>query len=475
MYEKKDIIKFYNAFARDREFWRVKNKYYHQELNRLVSFLVPQKSSVVEIGCSDGELLDTLKPVEGVGVDFSENMLECAKKKYPNYTFELQDAEDIKLERKFDYIVMSDLVGELNDVWKAFRELKKITHSRSRVVVTYHNFLWEPFLKLAERLKLKIPQMNQNWLSLKDLRDLLDLNGYEVIKEGYHLLFPKHIPILSAFMNKFIAKLPFIKKLCLIIYLVAREKENEGVENTKEFSCSIIIPTKNEAGNIEGAVERVPNIGKSFELIFVDGNSTDGTVEKINDMKEKYKDKKDISLIHQGDGKGKGDAVRKGFAAAKGDVLMILDSDLTVPPEELPQFYCALSEGRGDFINGCRLVYQMESQAMRFLNLLGNKFFGMLFSWILEQPIKDTLCGTKVLFKSDYERIVAGRDYFGDFDPFGDFDLLFGASKLNMKIVEMPVHYKDRVYGDIKIRRFFHGWLLLRMSGLAFLKLKMFS
>ena len=241
-----------------------------------------------------------------------------------------------------------------------------------------------------------------------------------------------------------------------------------------DTTVSVIIPFRNEAGNIEGAVNRIPQMGKHTEILFVDGNSTDGTVEKIEEMMKRYKGEKDIKLIHQGGAKGKADAVRKGFAEANGDILMILDGDLTVPPEDLPKFYLALAEGKGEFVNGSRLVYVMEKQAMRSLNILGNKVFSWIFTWLLEQRIKDTLCGTKVLFTKDYIKIEKGRDFFGDFDPFGDFDLIFGAAKLNLKIVEMPIRYKARVYGDIKIRRFKHGWLLLKMSFVALRKLKFY-
>ena len=114
----------------------------------------------------------------------------------------------------------------------------------------------------------------------------------------------------------------------------------------------------------------------------------------------------------------------------------------------------------------------MEEKAMRFLNLLGNKFFSLMFSWLLDQRFKDTLCGTKVLFKSDYEQLKKGRKFFGEFDPFGDFDLIFGASKLNLKLVEIPIRYKERTYGMTNIRRFRHGLLLFKMCFFAFKKIK---
>ncbi|MEX2449962.1 MAG: glycosyltransferase family 2 protein [Rhodospirillales bacterium] len=179
----------------------------------------------------------------------------------------------------------------------------------------------------------------------------------------------------------------------------------------------------------------------------------------------------DIKCTQQ-DGKGKGDAVWKGFDMARGDILMILDADLTVRPEDLPKFYRVIASEKGEFVNGTRMVYSMEGGAMRFLNYLANWTFAKIFSYLLNQRFTDTLCGTKVLRKSAYEKIKQNRSYFGDFDPFGDFDLIFGASKLSQKIVEVPVRYASRSYGTTQISRFRHGVLLLRMVVFAFFKLK---
>lgn len=493
MRTKPEKVEHFNRIAPQRDYWREKNAYYYSELTKLMRFIIPEGRRVIEIGCGTGDLLNDLMPSAGVGIDFSEGMIEIAKKKYPQIHFSVDDAENLRESEKYDYVIMSDLIGELTDVWQACRELKKVTDGRSRVVVTYYNYLWEPFIRLAERLGMKMPQDYQNWLSVEDIENILYLNGYEVVKKGYRLLLPKKIPLISNFFNRYIAILPFFKRLCMLQYVVAKEIPHHFGRETNGYRVSAIVPTRNERGNIEGAVERIPQMGSHTEIIFVDGNSTDGTVEKIEEMIKKYGGKKDIKLIHQiprdtadkaleGDLKtppnkmlklGKGDAVRKGFDAATGDILMILDSDLTVPPEDLPKFYLAIAEGSGEFINGTRLVYQMERQAMRTLNLLGNKFFSRLFTWLLEQRIKDTLCGTKVLLKKDYIKIREGRAFFGDFDPFGDFDLLFGAAKLNMKIVEVPIRYRQRTYGDIKIERFKHGMILLRMSFIAFRKLKL--
>ena len=490
MKSKEQKKRHFDEIAAKRDLWKAKSSYYYRDLENFLAFVIPREKRVLEVGCGTGDLLQRLDPERGLGVDFSEGMVREAERKYPkdsfpNLEFRVDDAEELSVDETFDYVVMSDLIGELNEIWAAFRSLRAVTRSDSRVIITYFNALWEPALRTAEKLGLKMPQDYQNWLSLDDIQNLMELNGFEITKKGYRFLFPKYIPLLSPFLNKVVAKLPLIRKLCLVVYLVARRKDEDPLPG-KAPSVTVLVPCRNELGNIRPAIERIPSMGSHTEILFVDGNSNDGTVEEIETVIEEYGDRKHIKLLHQvppgsedgaGHGKmlklGKGDAVRKGFAAASGDILMILDADLTVPPEDLPKFYLALVEGHGELINGTRLVYPMEKEAMRTFNKMGNKFFSLLFTWLLDQRIKDTLCGTKVLFKKDYEKIAAGREYFGDFDPFGDFDLLFGAAKQNLKIVEVPIRYRERTYGEIKIQRFRHGILLLKMSFIAMVKLKL--
>jgi glycosyltransferase involved in cell wall biosynthesis len=204
----------------------------------------------------------------------------------------------------------------------------------------------------------------------------------------------------------------------------------------------------------------------------VEGHSTDGTLEEIHRVRSKYSGS-EIKVITQ-PGIGKADAVHAGFNIARGDILMILDADLTMPPEDLPKFYHALVSGKGEFINGSRLVYPMEKEAMRFLNMIANRIFSLLFTYLLNQRFTDTLCGTKALYRFHYQKIAANRSYFGDFDPFGDFDLIFGATKLNLKIVEIPIRYASRQFGISQISRLSHGFLLIKMVFFAFRKLKAF-
>jgi SAM-dependent methyltransferase len=453
------------ATARPR---RISFSYYNKQVVDYLRFLIPPQSSVFELGCGSGEMLNALDPARGVGIDLSEQMVEKAQQQFPHLEFHVGDAEDLQVDETFDYVLVVWLGNHLYDVQEAFAQLRKVCNRHTRVILLNLNFAWEPALRGLEKIGLRKRQPGLNWLALGDIENLLDLNGFQTIKKDYHTLLPVYIPLLSGFANRLLANMPLIWRLCVDQVVVARVQD--GREDPADYSCTVVVPCRNERGNIEDIVRRIPEMGSHTEILFVEGGSQDESLAECHRVKEVYTDR-DISVLTQ-DGVGKGDAVRKGFAAAKGDILMILDADLSVDPEELPKFYCALAEGTGEFINGTRLVYQMEDQAMRSLNLAGNHFFSQAFSYILEQRLRDTLCGTKVLFKTDYEKIAAGRSYFGDFDPFGDFDLLFGAAKLNLKIVEIPIRYRARTYGATNISRFSHGWLLIKMVLFSLRKIK---
>jgi Glycosyltransferases, probably involved in cell wall biogenesis len=424
---------------------------------------------VLELGCATGDLLNAVQPFKGVGIDISPKMVQLAQQKHPHLIFHVVNAEELSLDQKFEYVVMSDLVGHLYDIQLALEKAHTVMIPRSRLIITYYNFLWEPVLLLAERIGIKTPQPRQNWINTHDLHNLLDLADFEIIRTGYRLLLPKNIPVISWLFNKYFSQLPLLRKFCVVRFIVARPRVQEPLP--PRYSVSVIIPARNERGNIETAVQRIPNMGSKTEIIFVEGGSKDGTLDEIKRVVNLYGEKQNITYCVQS-GSGKANAVRDGFARATGDVLMILDGDLTVAPEDLPKFFNALATNHGEFVNGSRLVYPMEKEAMRFLNLIGNKFFSIMFTYLLDQKFKDTLCGTKVLFKLDYEKIVANRSYFGEFDPFGDFDLIFGAAKQNMKIVEMPIRYTERTYGTTNIQRWRHGLLLLKMVLVAARRMK---
>lgn len=456
--------------APERNKWIKKNRYYYSCLINFLRYHIPPHQSILEIGCGTGFVLNRLSPSRGVGIDINSEFIADAQANYPQHEFCVRDAKNLDgLDETFDYIVLSDTIGTFNDVQQVFAQLQNVCHPDTRIIITYRNSLWTPVLNLAEKLKLKMPEKRQNWLDTSDITNLLDVASLDVVRTGRKVLMPRYIPLLSGFLNRYIANLPLFNYFGLFTFIVARSMHN--LKPADDYSVSVVVPARNEQGNIEDIVRRTPNMGRHTELIFVEGNSTDDTWLEIQRIAKKYSLEYDIKCIQQ-DGKGKGDAVRKGFDLATGDILMILDADMTVPPEDLPKFYDALSSGKGEYINGSRLVYPMEDEAMRTLNLMGNKFFSIAFSWLLNQRIKDTLCGTKVLTKTNYNRLIANRAYFGDFDPFGDFDLIFGSAKLDLKFVEIPIRYRARTYGETNISRFKHGWILLKMTFFAMNKIK---
>lgn len=465
----------FDRMAPERTQWIARNRYFHDTDQAYMRFLIPAGTRVLEIGCGTGELLAGLKPSRGVGIDISAAMIDVARNAAPDLEFHVCNAENpaelAQIEGPFDYIVISDTIGLIEDCEALFENLHRFMTPDTRLILAYYSHIWEPILRFAEAFGLKMPQVQQNWLSTNDMQNLLTLADYEVVRCEWRQLLPRALMGVGNLINRFIAPLPGIRLLCLRNYVVARPLPRLP-KTAVMASATVLVPCRNERGNIENAVKRLPKFADDIEIMFVEGHSKDGTFEECERVKAAYPEL-DIKVFRQ-PGKGKGDAVRKGFAEARGDILMILDADLTVPPEDMPKFYNALVSRRGEFVNGTRMVYPMEDTAMRTLNNIANRGFAKIFSYLLNQRFTDTLCGTKVLWKRDYERIAANRHYFGDFDPFGDFDLIFGAAKLNLRIIEVPIRYAGRAYGETQISRFTHGWLLLRMVLFAWRKLKAF-
>lgn len=478
---------------------------YRALLAHYYNLIIPADASVLEIGCGAGELLGQLRASRRVGVDLSPRQIEAARARVPGAEFHVAAGEELAIEGAFDVIIVSDTLNLAADVQTLLTRLQRCTHPDSRLIINFQNSLWRPVLSVAELFGLRGPQPLSSWLASTDVLNLLHLAGWSPLTLEGRILLPVPVPGLNLVFNRGLA--PLLQWFCLTYFLVARPSHSAGCATSAAtpvarltpglqqqamgcpgpsaegnetagtvsarshaLSVSVIIPARNEAGNIEAAVRRTPEMGAGTELIFVEGHSRDHTWAEIQRVAAAHPERR-IKLMQQS-GKGKGDAVRAGFAAASGDILMILDADLTMPPEELPKFHAVIASGQAEFANGVRLVYPMDEKAMQFLNLCANKAFGLIFTWLLGQPIKDTLCGTKVLSRAHYERLAANRAYFGDFDPFGDFDLLFGAARLNLKIADVPIRYKERTYGETNIQRWKHGWLLLRMVVFAARKLK---
>ncbi len=456
----------YGAQAEEREESIHRNAYYYGRLRELLGFMVEEGKRVLCLRSDIGEFLEYVRPTYGVGVEIAPELIEVSRRRCPQYSFLLGVPEDQTYQEKFDYILIINAVNDQFDVQRTLQNLNSACSPQTRVILTFNNWLWQPILILAEALGWKRPQPRQNWLSAESVEALLELAGFQVVKRWSGVLCPIYVPFVSWLLNDVIGKLPLLDRLGFVQAYVARPEPKQQVMRVSP-SVSVVIPCRNEKGNIEATVLRMPEMGAWTELIFCDDRSTDGTLEEIRRVQQAYPERK-IRLV-RGPGISKAENVWTGFDSAQGDILMILDGDLAVPPEELPSFYDALVSGRGEFINGSRLVYPIRTLAMRTANVIGNKLFSLLFSHILREEIQDTLCGTKVLYARDYARIKKLRGSWGVRDRWGDYELIFGAAKLNLKYLELPVHYMERHYGQTKMTgRLRNAAIMLRMCAAAY-------
>ena len=436
-------------------------RYFYSLLSRYLSLFVLPQNSVVEV---DPVSPQGITPFANGSVTFRD---------LRNASDTNRHARVIPFERllvdKPDYILLNGLLHHERDIQALLALIYTSSHPTTRLILTYYSNLWRPLMRLASVLGLRRKTPEINWLAHQDIENLLYLENFELIRREEKVIFPLWIPVISNFANCYLAPLPFFRLFCLVNIVVARPLCQLAEDEAP--SVSIVVPARNESGNIEEIMRRIPAMGPRDEVIFIEGNSTDDTWSSIKRVYREHAETRGLQIAQQ-TGKGKGDAVRRGFELARNEILMILDADMTVPPEDLVKFYRAIAAGRGEFINGTRLVYPMEKRAMRFFNLLGNKFFATAFSYVLGQRFKDTLCGTKVLSRENYLKLAANREFFGDFDPFGDFDLIFGASRMCLKTVEVPVRYAERKYGETNISRWRHGSILLVMLLFAAKRIK---
>jgi len=458
-----------------REVWINRNRYYYELVRRLLRFLVEPRKKVLSVRCDTGSVLAAVRPSDGKGVDICAEIVEVARQQNPSFNFAVAfpDKDEFRElfgeDENFDYILFND-IGDTVDVLQAFQNLKPLCRRHTRLLVTTYNHFWQPLITFAEWTGMKVPRVEQNWLSPSDIRNLMKLTGFEALETHRIVLLPKYVPLASAFLNRFCARLPFLNRLCMTQVVVARLLPPPV--SKEQLSVSVIVPCKDEKGNVEAAVRRIPQLGRETEIVFCDDQSSDGTAEEVMLVRASYPHKE--IRLEKGPGIYKSKNVWTGFNAATGDILMILDADLTTMPEQLIYFLEVIASGQAEFVNGSRLVYPVPKGAMNTANMLGNKFFSVAFTYLLGQRVKDTLCGTKVLWRSDWERIRPMLGSWGTEDRWGDYELLFGAAKLNLKILDLPVHYQERIYGSTKMTKVFrNGLVMLRMCWHGFLKLKL--
>ncbi len=471
-----EVRRFYESHHQGLEASHQRHRYYYDYLARILKVRVPPGQRVLDLGCGSGHLLASLQPSRGVGIDISGPAIRAARERHGSDLHFIEgDAADPAVLAEaggpFDVVLLVNVVTHLTDVQSALEALQAVCHGQTRLLIYSYSRLWQPLLRLAELLGMKYRQPPESWLPPEEIKNMLSLADFEVVRDDAHLVAPLWLPLVSNLANRYVGRLPVLDLFSLMFGIIARPAPaRSAAERPTRPTASVVIPCRNEAGHIRPLVESLPDLPAGSEFLFVEGGSTDDTEAVIRQVIAENPERP-LRFLKQ-PGRGKGDAVRAAFAEAQAEIVLILDSDMGVAPSDVPKFVAALAGGKGEMVNGSRMVYPMEGRAMRFLNLIGNKFFAFLFSWLLGQQVRDTLCGTKALWREDYERIAANRSYFGDFDPFGDFDLLFGAARLNMRIVDLAVRYHERTYGDTNISRFRHGVLLLQMSAFAARKLK---
>jgi len=462
----------YDAHSRDRVAWLARNAYFHARDLKNVRQFVSEGARVLEIGCGSGDFLASLHPSYGVGLDSAPSMVQLAAIRHPQLKFIHGNVEDREwiahVGGPFDFVILSDVIGFLFDIQYALESLQDVMSRQTRLIVTFYNRWFEPAARAYILSGLAMPRPQQNWLSQTDLVNVLNLAGFEVVRFHRSEFWPRRAFGLGTLLNRFVGSLPLLNRLCWRFYVVARSR---NVIKSKDYTVSVLIPCRNEKGNIEACVQRMPEMGIGpQEILFIEGGSNDGTYEECLSVKARYSER-NIGVLRQ-TGKGKGDAVRLGFLKARGQIIIILDSDLTVPPESLPRVYAALADGIAEFVNCTRLIYPMPRDAMRPLNYVMNRLFAIVISYLLGHKLTDTLCGTKALFKEDYISISKDIQRLGSVDPFGDFDLLFGAARRSLHTIEVPIRYDARTYGTSQISRFSDGWQLLRMVWYAFWEMR---
>ncbi len=467
---KSALVESFTAQGLTRAQWRGRAQFFHDEDTRYLRFLIPPGLRILELGCGAGHTLAALQPARGVGIELIDALVEEGRRAFPQLELYVGDIEDettfAAIEGVFDVILLVDTIGQLEDCQVLLQRLHRFCGRETRLIVVYYSHFWEPLLKLASLLHWKMREPTKNVLAPLDVKGMAELAGFDTITMERRILSPIAILGVGRLINRFLGPLPLLRQLALRHYVVCRSLD---CPSDKPRSATVVIPVRNERGSIEAAIRRLPRFCPDIEVIFVEGHSKDGTLDEVKRVIAKHP-AWDIKVIVQ-PGTGKADAVFSGFDAARGDILMILDGDLSVPPEWLCRFWHAIVSGRGEFLNGSRLVYPMEEAAMPLLNLAANRFFSIVFTWILNQRYTDTLCGTKVLWRSDYLRLKSSSR-LGHMDPFGDFDLIFGAARLSLKTLEIPIRYAARSYGQTQISRFRHGCLLLKMVTVAFLRIK---
>lgn len=423
------------------------HQYYHERIRKTFSFIIPPNKKILFLGADDAKILASLRPAKG--------------------TVAISTAYESYLPKeKFDYIILNGVLGQTTDMLRILKNILRACHPSTRILIYQYNYLWQWVLAIAEKLRLKRKEGVQNWLSVNDLKTYLEGADFQVTRIFRRTIFPFNFFGLGRILNFIDAIIPFFDFLKLDQFIISRPEPYLFPKELPE-SLTICITVRNEKGNIEKIVKSIPKICKEQEILFVEGHSTDGTRKEILRMINQYPDKS-IRVMGQ-PGIGQGDATRVGFKAAKGEIIIIYEGDGTSDPGDIKYFYDAMTSGRFEFIEGSRFVYPLDNKTMPVINQLGNIFFAKWFSFFLGQKTTDVLSGIKSILKKDYNLLFERWGFLGFEDPFGDFELLYGAARMGLKFGEIPMRYYPRTYGETKTKPFTHGLYLLKMAAKGYL------
>lgn len=454
------IRKHFDSIAEDYPRWRRMNAYYNDQLVHWCRSRVPPGRRILDFGCGRGSVLSALEPSQGTGIDLSGEMIRYAKTDHPRLDFERTPIEEFRPRSEYDAVLCVNTLEYTWDVGAVLDKIHSVLRDNGRVLIATGNPLWSRIFRWASSWGLRMPECTRLFLTNKDLENLLSLHGFDVADSRMALPVPKLIPVLGPLLNWLVPRLPLVSYLLCSTQLITARKVPPV---RKDYSVSIVVPCHNEAGNVERCVRETGKLGLRTELIFVDDGSTDGTAQAI---RPELNPELEVKVLRYEPNRGKSFAVQTGFAAATGDILMVLDADLTTHPSELRPLYEAFASGRAEFVNCTRFIYPGEQRSMHLANYIGNKFFAILVSLVMEARVSDTLCGTKAMFRWDYRHMTMGRD------PWGDYDFLFGAAQQRLVIRELPVHYRERRAGQSKMKTLRHALNLFRMCWHGFWQVK---
>lgn len=436
----------------------MRHRYYYTQIQRLLKFLIPPGKSILYFGCYREDVIYSLDASSSVVIneEVDERISKNKSVEFVHCKYHLYNPQ-----QEYDYIILDTVIGKTENINLLLRNISSACSSHTRIIIHQENYLWRPLLNFAASFGLKKQEKTQNWLSIKDVETYLETAGFESTRVYKKNIFPLKAGFLGPILNHFFSTIPVLDFLKLDQFIVGRFNK-PFTQLKSSSSLSICLTVKDEEHNIEPIVSSLPVLCENQEILFVEGNSTDNTAKEIERMKMLFPHK-NIRLIKQ-PGKGQGDAIHTGFKEAKGEIIILYEGDGTSEPYDIQYFYEAIEAGRFEFIEGSRFVYPLSHKCMPLANKIGNVVFAKWFSFFLNQRTTDVLSGIKAIRKKDYEKIYNTWGFLGIPDPFGDFELLFGSARYGLKIGEIPIRYKPRVFGESKTSVFKHGWYLLKMA-----------